>query len=777
MSTAQADAAQADAAQRAQSTQPALLAGLKVIDFATGLAGSATALYLAEAGADVVKIERPRHEAERDAALFHVLDRGKRRVTDGDLAAQRDLLDSLLPDADVLVHDLTPAEAAVWSLDDAQLRQRYPALVVASVGGWPRRHALADAPVRETLVLARLGILDEQPGHRPGPVFIRMPFASWIASWLSAVGVMARLIARERDGQGGIAHTSLAQAALVPMTMHWSRAAQPTPVFAKGLDKSVPIPLHRCLDGRWIHVHYSPDAAPWMAEALTAMGPDAVARANAQWPPSHVAPNFGANREIIATRDAQDWVEHFWAHDVAAQIAAPFGEIYADEQARLNGYVVGVDDPVLGSTSQPGPAYHVDPPARVRGPLQAPTPAHDIGWSAHGRFSATARTDSGAANGARTSGAASPASRPPLDGLKVLDLGAYLAGPFACMVLADLGADVIKVEPPAGDAMRRLERAFAGTQRGKRGLALKLGAEGSKPVIEALANWADIVHHNVRLPAARKLGIAPEQLRAIKPALVCAHVSSYGPQGPRADWPGFDQLMQAAVGWETESGGEGNPPSWLRFGVGDHLAALSSVFAVLLAHLARMRTGQGQAVASSLLGAMTMTASEAVVIDRERALTPMAHLDAGQHGIAPTHRLYRCKDGWIAVAALSATEGDAFTRIAGKEPEAALAALDVTAALATLHAAGVPAEPALESQSDAFLDSAEHAAAGLHATYRHAVYGSLQQIGALWDFDDLPLVIERAPPALGEHSREVLEMLGFDAQHIEELVNQGITRI
>lgn len=768
----------ADAGQPVQNTQAGLLAGLKVIDFATGLAGSASALYLAEAGADVVKIERPRHESERDAALFHVLDRGKRRVIDGDLAAQRDLLDSLLPDADVLVHDLTPADAAAWSLDDARLRQRYPALIVASVGGWPRRHALADAPVRETLVLARLGILDEQPGHRPGPVFIRMPFASWIASWLSAIGVMARLIARERDGHGGIAHTSLAQAALVPMTMHWSRAAQPTPVFAKGLDKSVPIPLHCCADGRWIHVHYSPDAAPWMAEALAAMGPDEVARANAQWPPSHVAPNFGANREIIATRDAQDWVEHFWAHDVAAQIAAPFGEIYADEQARLNGYVVGVDDPDFGSTSQPGPAYHVDPPARVRGPLHVPIAARAIGWSDTNRFSAAARADSHAATGEpMSSHAASAALRPPLDGLKVLDLGAYLAGPFACMVLADLGADVIKVEPPAGDAMRRLERAFAGTQRGKRGLALKLGAEGSKPVIEALANWADIVHHNVRLPAARKLGIAPNQLRAIKPALVCAHVSSYGPQGPRADWPGFDQLMQAAVGWETESGGEGNPPSWLRFGVGDHLAALSSVFAVLLAHLARMRTGEGQVVASSLLGAMTMTASEAIVIDQEHALTPMAHLDAGQHGIAPTHRLYRCKDGWIAVAALSVAEADTFAYIAGEEPEATFAALDVAAALAALHAAGVPAEPALEAQSDAFLDSAEHAAAGLHATYGHAVYGSLQQIGALWDFDDLPLVIERAPPALGEHSRELLEMLGFDAQHIDELANQGVTRI
>jgi crotonobetainyl-CoA:carnitine CoA-transferase CaiB-like acyl-CoA transferase len=190
-----------------------------------------------------------------------------------------------------------------------------------------------------------------------------------------------------------------------------------------------------------------------------------------------------------------------------------------------------------------------------------------------------------------------------------------------------------------------------------------------------------------------------------------------------------------------------------------------------------MRTGHGQAVASSLLGAMLMTASEAVVIDDDGALTPIEHLDAGQHGIAPTHRLYRCKDGWIAVAAFSSTETDAFTRTTGADPEALFAALGTATALSRLHTAGVPAEPVLESQSEAFLDSTEHAAAGLHARYGHAVYGSLQQIGALWDFDDLPLVIERAPPALGEHSREVLEMLGFNAQDIDELVNQGVTRV
>ncbi|UUZ70670.1 CoA transferase [Polaromonas sp. P1(28)-8] len=746
-----------------------ILSGLRVIDLAASLAGSATALYLAEAGAEVLKIVRPPSGADDDAVLFRVLDRGKRRVDAGlQAGSESAVLKSLLVTADVLVHDLTPADADAWSLGELALAKQYPSLVVASIGGWPRRHARSDAPVRETLVLARLGLLDEQPGHRPGPIFIRMPFASWIASWLSAVSVMARLIARDRDGHGGVAHTSLTQAALVTMTMHWSRAECPSPAFAKGLDKTIPIPLHQCSDGRWIHVHYSPDAAPWMAQALAEMGKEEVARANALWPPSHVAPNFGANKQIIVTRPAQDWVEHFWSHDVSAQIAVPFGEIYSDAQARLNGYAVPVDDPVLGRTWQPGPAYNVDPPARVRQPLPTLSPDKADAW-------ADAAAVTRAAPPVTPHDAAAPA-RPPLRGLKVLDLGAYLAGPFACMVLADLGAEVIKVEPPAGDAMRRLERVFAGTQRGKRGLALKLGVPGTQPVLQALVEWADVVHHNVRLPAARKLGIAPEQLRAIKPELVCAHVSSYGHTGPRADWPGFDQLMQASCGWEVECGGEGNPPMWLRFGVGDYLAALSSVFAALLALYRRARTGQGQGVSASLLGAMLMTASEAVVLPDGR-LTPIAHLDAGQTGVSPTHRLYRCRDGWIAVAALATAESESFTRLTGDDPVVYLAAMDSAAALVSLQAAGVPSEPVLEAQGEAFLASAEHAACGLHAHYQHAQYGALQQIGALWDFGDLPLAIERPPPMLGEHSREVLEMLGFTAEDIEALVAQGLTRL
>jgi crotonobetainyl-CoA:carnitine CoA-transferase CaiB-like acyl-CoA transferase len=738
-----------------------ILRGIRVIDVCSGIAGSAAALQLSEAGAEVLKVELPAGNLQRGEPLFAVLNRGKLSVTlDLD---KPNSLDSLLAGADVLIHEFTPAKAASLGLDDATLGQGFLRLVVSAIGGWPQRHELANELSRETLVLARLGLLDEQPGHRAGPVFVRMPYANWLACWLCVVGVMARLIARDRDGRGGPAHTSLAQAALVPMTMHWTRAETPTPVFAKGLDKHIPIPLHRCSDGRWVHVHYSPDKAPWMAAAFAQLGAAEVARLNGLWPPSHVAPNLGANRAVFATRTAQDWVEHLWANDVAAQIAAPFGAIYFDEQAKLNGYVVAVDDPLLGRTLQPGPSYCVEPPAHVRGPLRAP--GADNHCLADRVPVATVRQEPPV-----------DPQLPPLHGLKVLDLGAYLAGPFACMMLADLGAEVIKVEAPTGDAMRRLERTFSGTQRGKRGVALKLGDPQTLPLVEALVQWADVVHHNMRLPAARKLKVDYSSLKALNPSLLYCHVSAYGPHGPRADWPGFDQLMQASCGWETAQGGEGNPPQWLRFGVGDFFAGLSSLYALLLGLYQRNRSGEGQMVSSSLLGATLLTMSEAVALD-DGSISEVDVLDSEQTGVSAEHRLYRCLDGWIAVAAFEPAEIENFHVTVGATPTAYFTARTQAQALADLQAAKVPADVVREAQLDPFLDDPAHAAAGLHAHYPHAVYGNLQQIGGFWDFGDLPLSLNRAPPSLGQHSREVLNALGFTDEQLQPLADAGLLKL
>jgi crotonobetainyl-CoA:carnitine CoA-transferase CaiB-like acyl-CoA transferase len=736
-----------------------ILCGIRIIELCGGVAGSVAALQLSEAGAEVIKIEPPGGDPDRMTPGFAVRNRGKKSVVlDIDAADGRSALQRLMGASDVLIHDLTPAVATACGLGDSALAESAAHLIVAGVTGWPVNHPDAERPALETLVLARLGLLSEQPGARPGPIFVRMPFATHAASWLCAIGVMSRLIQR-RQGRGvGPAHTSLAQGALTPMTMHWARAERPSESFAKGIDRNLAVAIHPCADGKWIHVHYAPDEAPFMREGLEALGPKGVAQANARWGKNHAAPNLGANREVFGTRPLGEWLEHLWANDIAAQPAAAFGGIYFDEQSRINGYVVEIEDARFGATVQPGPPYATEPPPCARGPLRP-----------LGADTAAVLADDRAA----LQGYVAAGHEPPLAGLKALDFGAYVAGPFGAMLLADLGVDVIKIEPPSGDFMRYLDRVFCGVQRGKRSVALQLKDPRSGAALEALVRWADCFHHNIRMPAARKLGLGYEAMSRINPAIVGCHVSSYGPKGERADWPGFDQLFQASCGWEVENGGPGNPPLWLRFGITDHLAAMASVYALLLGLYARERTGRGQMTNASLLGATILTTAETIV-HPDGSIEPFDRLDQGQTGVSAHHRIYRCADGWIAVAALAPHQARAFDTVAGDSPAAFFAGQAAISAAASLDGAGAPCELVREDQLDAFLDNPDTRAAGLVADCEHLSLGRLDQVGGFWTFG-AHAGARRPPPAIGQHTREALQQVGLSVDDIDGLIAAGLS--
>ncbi|MNR14017.1 formyl-coenzyme A transferase [compost metagenome] len=139
--------------------------------------------------------------------------------------------------------------------------------------------------------------------------------------------------------------------------------------------------------------------------------------------------------------------------------------------------------------------------------------------------------------------------------------------------------------------------------------------------------------------------------------------------------------------------------------------------------------------------------------------------------------MYQCSDAWLVVAALQPDEVQRFQALVGDQPDTWFAGLARQAALAALAAAQVPAQAVLEAQMDAFLDSPEHAAAGLHAHYPHAVYGDLQQIGAFWDFGNLPLSLNRPPPALGQHTRQVMAELGYTRSEIERMASAGLVAL
>ena len=391
-----------------------------------------------------------------------------------------------------------------------------------------------------------------------------------------------------------------------------------------------------------------------------------------------------------------------------------------------------------------------------------------------------------------------PAKRPlahALEGIKVLDLGNFLAGPFGPMLLGDLGATVYKLESPLGDQMRAVTEPFNGCQRGKLDVVVDLKTSEGVEIAHRLIRHVDVVHHNMRPGVAERLGVDYETAKQLNPTVIYCHTTMWGNDGPRATWPGFDQLAQASCGLEHELGGEGNGPNWYRFGMCDQACAVQSTLAVLMALYWRERTGEGQRVDTSIINGGVQLNTDAWIGPDGWSERPRT--DAQQTGLGPLYRLYETSDGWIALACLGTShwnalvtvvpglEGDprfadADARRANTDALAAviggfLAAVGAQDAFDLLDRAGVPVEIAPEEAVRTWFTAPDLVAAGLVADYQHPTYGRFRQFGHLVTLSETPGRIAGPPPLLGQHSREVLAELGYSADEVEGLRRQGVT--
>ena len=243
-----------------------------------------------------------------------------------------------------------------------------------------------------------------------------------------------------------------------------------------------------------------------------------------------------------------------------------------------------------------------------------------------------------------------------LDGIRVLDLTQVMAGPFCAMLLCDMGADVIKVEPPAGDSTRRMPGAvgtdspsFNAVNRGKRGVVIDLKQPAGRDAVGRLAGWADVLVENYRPGVMSRFGLGYEALAHRHPGLVYASISGYGQTGPSAGKGGFDLVAQGVSGLMSVTGTPGGPPVKVGVPITDLGAGLFAVTGILAALLARARTGRGQLVDTSLLDAgVALSVWEATQYFSGRGVP--APLGSAHRMNAP-YQAIRCADGYITVGA------------------------------------------------------------------------------------------------------------------------------
>ncbi|HVJ97787.1 MAG TPA: CoA transferase [Acidimicrobiia bacterium] len=387
-----------------------------------------------------------------------------------------------------------------------------------------------------------------------------------------------------------------------------------------------------------------------------------------------------------------------------------------------------------------------------------------------------------------------------LEGVRVIDFGQYLAGPFGPMVLSDLGADVIKVEPVTGDMMRMAPKPFFGCQRGKRDLALNVKDPRGLEIALDLVKTADIVHHNMTAGVATKLGIDYTACKAVKDDIIYCNTWAYGLEGPLAHFGGLDPLYQASAGLEYESGAvaEGNAPIYYRFGMCDASNAMLSVVAVLGALYHRKRTGEGQEVWTSLFDGGAMFSSDAHLVNGVPA--PRPTLDKGLHGTAATYRLYQTQDDdWICIAAVTDDHFRALCGVLGV-PDIGDEARFATSAGRNEHRrqletilepifrtriarywtrmldeAGVPNEVPVDTQGGELpLFDADNVALGLVAHYDHPLFGDMRQFGELIGFSETPGKINGPPPLVGQDTRAILREIGRRDGDIDALIEAGV---
>jgi crotonobetainyl-CoA:carnitine CoA-transferase CaiB-like acyl-CoA transferase len=817
-----------------------VLDGIRVLDLSWGIARPVAGMLLADQGADVVKVEPPGGDPFRGSAGYNAWLRGRRSLEldlgDGDAGGDRSVFHALARGADVVLTSYSPGTAERLGIGATSLMASNPGLVVCSLSAYGDHPDHCERPGYDALVAARLGILDEQRGHlagaighmhgegpfledldvpadmppgakRPGPIFTYTPWLSMASALLATTGISAALYARLRTGRGQHVETSLLQAALAVTASKWMRVEHnDAPYFRSWIyDRRANKGFFKCSDGRWVEQWLpNPNFVLTSSEGdalVVDPGTGSIRDDPARIPPDPenivvLAHYFEPMAAAFARFSQAEWVEAARKAGVPTQPVRTPEEALADPALLAESAVVEVEHPDHGWLRQAGIAYHLSrTPGRVRrGVPRVGEHNTELRAEAEAAAAETARPRARAISAAPTPvPAPAPMHGGPLEGVTVLDLGFAVAGPFGTQVLADLGADVIKVNGFRDPWWHAMHIAYS-CNRNKRSIGIDLKTPEGQSVLHRVVRQADVVHSNIRQGALGRLGLDEAALRAVNPDIIYCHTRGFE-KGPRSDSPGNDQTGLSLAGVTYEDGGTraGGAPFWSLTSLGDTGNGFLSAIGVIQALSHRARTGGAQAVDTSILNAGLLIGSMAS-IRRDGSPLPRPQLDASQLSLGPLYRLFQTADGWLCLAAVTETHwarlvyafghpewtadprfADAGWRLRHRieleEPlEPHFGAADSDALFALLDSHGVPCEIPNPDFGPGIFDDAEMAARGLTLRMQHPKLGRYESFGRTITFSDTQAEIWGPPPLCGQHTRAIMTGLGYGDDEVDHLV-------
>lgn len=752
-----------------------VLKKIQVVELAVGVAGGSAGMFMADFGAEVIKIEQPDGDPTRNEPGFAVWNRGKKSVVVDSLnAADGRRLGKLLRGADICIVNSLSDLGTYW-LDAESLLRDNPRLILLVVSPYGRSTPWAGGKESHALLSATAGVAWRQASTDGGPVEIRTSFLLCIQGTWAAACAVAALIEREASGQGQVIQVSGLHSVL--LTAAGVLAVNPdNPDVSTAVGSGGRHPTYtryRTRDGKWLACGAL--GGKFEAKLLHALGLDHILQdpriqgateniiqaQNVEWVRQLVG-------EAFAERDHQDLLKSISALGIPCAVVGRTEDWLDHEQVRAVGMCNCQHDPDRGAVSMIGvPIVLEATPGSVHGP------APRLGE--HTRAISTRKP--------AVSSTSLPQVRPgPLQGYHVLDIGTFVAGPYAGSLLAELGANVIKVEPPSGDPFRQMGFIY---NRGMRSLALDLQTADGLEALHRVVGGIDLVIDSLRPGVSPRLRISHDHLRKHKADIVTVSLSAFGESGPLAGLPGVDMVIQAMSGMMAHQGGEDEPVTSTN-PVVDVATATLTVLGGLLGLLHRRRTSKGQRLSVSLLGAAAYLQAGEMVRYLGRA--PLGEGAPNYRGTAWLDRFYPTMDGWIRIhqpaadsrsVAMLLDHFDIEYDLAQSERIGAFAdillaskANEVVSQLRRCGIAAARARRVSEFVREAMgmdeqlldvlpaCDGSFFVAPGRLATFSRTVRSG-------------PMVV----PGIGEHSVEVLAQAGIASGDIDQLIAEGVVAV